>query len=42
MKTDLWLKRGIQNIVGATLSAQSITSAVRVALAVFETSVPKE
>ncbi len=38
-KSDLWLKRGIQNIVGATLSAQSITDGVRRTLALFETAV---
>jgi len=42
LKSDLWLKRGIRNIVGATLSAQSITDAVRVMLAVYQTAVPKE
>ncbi|MBI2620371.1 MAG: FMN-binding protein [Ignavibacteriales bacterium] len=42
LESDLWLKRGIHNIIGATLSAQSITDAVRVTLAVFRTAVPKE
>ncbi len=39
---DLWLKRGVQNIVGATISAQSITDGVRRVLATFEIAVPKE
>ncbi|MBI4418926.1 MAG: FMN-binding protein [Ignavibacteriales bacterium] len=42
LRSDLWLKRGIQNIVGATLSAQSITDAVRLTLALYQTAVPKE
>ncbi|MEX1139943.1 MAG: FMN-binding protein [Bacteroidota bacterium] len=42
IQSDLWLKRGVQNIVGATLSARAITDAVRVMLAVFEHAVPKE
>lgn len=42
VQSDLWLKRGVQNIVGATLSAQAITDGVRVMLAVFEHAVPKE
>ncbi|MBM4169212.1 MAG: hypothetical protein FJ215_08665 [Ignavibacteria bacterium] len=40
--SDLWLKRGIQNIVGATLSAQALTDAVRRYLALFEIAIPKE
>jgi hypothetical protein len=40
--SELWLKRGIQNIVGATLTAQSITDGVRRALATFEIAIPKE
>lgn len=39
LKSDLWLKRGIQNIVGATLSAQSISDGVRRTLALYETAV---
>lgn len=39
---DLWVKRGIQAISGATLSAQSITSGVRRLLATFHIAVPKE
>ncbi|MGB2958525.1 MAG: hypothetical protein WBG01_17740 [Bacteroidota bacterium] len=36
---DLWLKRGIQNVVGATLSAQTLTQGVRRVLALFEVAV---
>ncbi|MGH2567139.1 MAG: FMN-binding protein [Bacteroidota bacterium] len=42
LRDDLWLKRGVQNIVGATISAQSITDGVRRILATFEVAVPKE
>ncbi|MBI3587499.1 MAG: FMN-binding protein [Ignavibacteriales bacterium] len=42
VQSDLWLKRGVQNIVGATLSAQGITEGVRKVLATFETAIPKE
>lgn len=42
MQSNLWLKRGVQNIVGATLSAQGITEGVRKVLATFETAIPKE
>ena len=42
MSDDLWLKRGIHNIVGATLSAHSITEGVRRILAQFEIAVPRE
>jgi hypothetical protein len=38
---ELWLKRGIQNVVGATLSAQTLTKGVRRVLALFEVAVPK-
>lgn len=41
-ESDLWLKRGIQNIVGATLSAQGITEGVRKALVLYELAVSKE
>lgn len=37
LQSDLWLKRGIQNIVGATLSAQSVSDGVRRTLALYET-----
>jgi len=36
---DLWLKRGIQNVVGATLSARTLTQGVRRVLALFEVAV---
>lgn len=39
---ELWVKRGIQAISGATLSAHSITSGVRRLLATFQIAVPKE
>ncbi|MEX2115958.1 MAG: FMN-binding protein [Bacteroidota bacterium] len=42
MQSDLWLKRGVQNIVGATLSAQSISDGVRRTLALYETAVAGE
>ena len=42
IKSDLWLKRGIQNIVGATLSAQGITEGVRTVLSIFELAVQKD
>lgn len=42
LRDDLWLKRGVQNVIGATISAQSITDGVRKILATFELAVPKE
>ncbi len=42
LNSDLWLKRGVQNIVGATLSAQSVTEGVRRLLSTFEVAIPKE
>lgn len=39
---DLWVKRTIPNITGATLSTRSINDGVRRFLAVFESAVPKE
>ncbi|MDH4070906.1 MAG: FMN-binding protein [Ignavibacteria bacterium] len=39
---DLWVKRAIPNITGATLSTRSINDGVRRFLAVFESAVPKE
>ena len=36
---DLWVKRGIRNIAGATLSTRAITDAVRRTLAIFEISI---
>lgn len=41
-RNDLWLKRGIHNIVGATLSAQALTDGARRILATFEEALPKE
>ncbi|MBI3005485.1 MAG: FMN-binding protein, partial [Ignavibacteriales bacterium] len=35
-RSDLWLKRGIHNMVGATLSAQALSDGVRRILATFE------
>lgn len=42
LQSDLWLKRGVHNIVGATLTAEAITANVRRTLATFEVAVPKE
>ncbi|HXG01419.1 MAG TPA: FMN-binding protein [Bacteroidota bacterium] len=39
---ELWVKRGIQAISGATLSAQAITGGVRRLLATFQIAVPRE
>lgn len=39
---DLWVKRGIQNISGATLTAYSIAEGVRRVLATFAVAIPKE
>jgi electron transport complex protein RnfG len=39
---DLFLKRGIRNIAGATLSAHAIAEGVRRALAIFEVIVSQE
>ncbi len=41
-QSDLWLKRGIHNMVGATLSAQALSDGVRRILATFEVAIPKE
>jgi hypothetical protein len=41
-QSDLRLKRGIANIAGATITAEGITSRVRVILATFTTTIPKE
>ena len=41
LNEDLWLKRGIQNVVGATLSAQTLTRGVRRILAMFEVVVTR-
>jgi len=42
LQSDLWLKRGIQNIVGATLSAQCVAEGIRKILALYELAIPKE
>ena len=39
---DLWLKRGVYNISGATLSAQAITESVRKILATYQIAIAKE
>lgn len=36
---DLWVKRGIRNVTGATLTTQAITDAVRRSLAIYEVAV---
>lgn len=38
---DLWLKRGVYNIAGATLSASAITESVRRLLATYELVIKK-
>ncbi len=42
LSDDLWVKRDIPNITGATLSSQAITQGVRKAIAIFELVVEKE
>lgn len=42
LNDDLWVKRGIQAISGATLSANAITSGIRRMLAIHQLIVPKE
>ncbi len=39
---DLWLKRGIYNISGATLSAYAITESVRKILATYQIAIAQE
>lgn len=39
LDNDLWVKRGIRNITGATLTTQAITEAVRRALATYEIAI---
>lgn len=39
---DLWLKRGVFNIAGATLSAQAIAESVRRILTTYNLVIPKE
>lgn len=42
IKDDLWLKRGVYNISGASLSAQAITESIRKILAVYSIVVAKD
>ena len=42
LSDDFWIKRGIPNITGATLSARAINEGVRRFLSVFISAVPKE
>lgn len=42
LNEDLWPKRGIHNITGATLSVRAITLGVRKILAIFEIAISKE
>jgi hypothetical protein len=42
LQDDLWIKRGIPNISGATLSAQVLTDAVRRTLAIYAISIHKD
>jgi hypothetical protein len=42
LSDNLWVKRGIPNITGATLSSQAITRGTRKALALFELVAAKE
>ncbi len=37
---DLWVKRGIRNVTGATLTTQAITEATRRILATFQVAIP--
>ena len=39
---DLWVKRGIRNITGATLTTQAITDGIRRILATFRVAIKKE
>lgn len=39
LKDDLWVKRGIRNITGATLTTQAVTEAVRRTLATFQVAI---
>ena len=41
LDNELWVKRGIRNITGATLTTQAITEGVRKILALFEVAVKK-
>ncbi len=42
LNPNLWPKRDIHNITGATLTVRAITQGVRKILAIFEVAVPKE
>lgn len=42
LSNDLWLKRGVYNISGATLSAQAVTESIRKILATHTIAVRKE
>ena len=42
LNDNLWVKRGIPNISGATLSTHAITEGVRRILATFSIAIPKE
>jgi Na+-translocating ferredoxin:NAD+ oxidoreductase RnfG subunit len=42
LNENLWPKRGIHNITGATLTVRALTMGVRKTLAIFEMAVPKE
>lgn len=39
---ELWVKRGIRNITGATLTAQAVTGEIRRILAFFEIAIKKD
>jgi len=42
LSDDLWLKRGIYNVSGATMSAHAITESVRKFLAIYDIAIRKE
>ncbi|MFN0118168.1 MAG: FMN-binding protein [Elusimicrobiota bacterium] len=42
LNEDLWVKRGIRNVTGATLTTQAITENVRRILAIFEVAIKPE
>lgn len=42
LSDDLWLKRGIINVSGATMSAHAITESIRKFLATYEIAIQKE
>jgi hypothetical protein len=41
LKDNLWPRRDIHNITGATLTVQALTQGVRKMLAIFQVAVPK-